>query len=306
MNLFLNLFTTKPKIIVICGPTAAGKTSLSIDIAEKYNGEIISADSRQVYRGLDIGSAKVTKNEMRGIPHYLIDVADPKNIFNVQEFTQQAKLMTQEILARGNTPIISGGTCQYIDALVFNQSYPEVPPNEELRGELELLSKEELYKQIKQKDPKRAQTIDKHNKVRLVRALEIINSIGTVPRQKKSSPYNALFIGLDLPKNSHSKLIKQRIVERFEKQDMLQEAVDLHTAGLSFKRMESLGLEYRYMARHLQGSISRDEMIIELTTKTIQFAKRQRTWFKRNKKIRWFNPITDTVGIHKLVNKFLK
>lgn len=306
MNWFLKLFNSKPKVIVICGPTATGKTALSVALAKCYDGEIISADSRQVYRGLDIGSAKVTTEEMEGIPHYMIDVAEASNIFTVQEYVQQARIYISDIIQRKKTPIICGGTGMYVDALVHNQSFPSVPPNILLRKKLEKLSTEELFNQLQEKDSIRANAIDKHNKVRLVRALEIIDAIGVVPKQKTSLPYKTLFIGLDSQKVELYERIHMRIIERLEKQNMLQEAIDLHIHGLSFERMESLGLEYRYMARHLKGEIDYDEMILELTTKTIQFAKRQRTWFKRNKNIHWFNPIKDQIKIKKYVSDFLR
>jgi tRNA dimethylallyltransferase len=299
------IFKNKPKIIIICGPTATGKTSLSLQIAKQYNGEIISADSRQVYKGLDIGSAKVTKQEMNGIPHHMIDVADPKNTFTAQEFVEKSKKIILQIMLRGNTPIICGGTGMYIDALVYNQSFPNVPPNKKLREKLEQLSIDELFKQLQQKDPRRANTIDKNNKVRVIRSLEIIDSIGIVPKQKQSTLYNPLFIGLDVHKDILNERILERIIERLENQDMLHEVKSLYKNGISYERMESLGLEYRFMARYLQHKITYDNMIEQLHTATKQFAKRQRTWFKRNKKIHWFNPTTDQKDIHFLVKKFM-
>ena len=306
MNLFSFLKKQKPKIIVILGPTATGKTSLSIKIAKKYKGEIISADSRQVYMGLDIGSAKVTQEEMDGIPHYMIDIANPIDRYTVQEFVSAAREKIKEIIARGNTPIICGGTGQYIDALVFNQSFPEVPPNPELRNNLEQLSLEELFKQLQKKDPIRARSIDKHNKVRLVRALEVVDTLGTVPQQKKSSPYKTLFIGLDLENEILHRRIEERIIERFKNQGMLDEAKKLYSQGVSYERMEELGLEYRFMARYLEDKISYKEMVEQLFIATRQFAKRQRTWFKRNENIHWFNPICDQKRIEKLVQGFIK
>lgn len=295
----------KPKIIVICGPTATGKTSLSIDIAKKYNGEVISADSRQVYTGLDIGSAKVTTEEMDGIPHHMIDVADPKDIFSIAQYITQADIHIKDILQRKKTVIVCGGTGMYIDALISGTHFPKVPPNYPLRARLEKQSETALFQQLQKLDSARAQTIDPYNKVRLVRALEVIDSLGVVPKIKHSQKYTPLFIGLDIEKETHKEIIHTRIRERFENQNMLQEAIDLHTNGISYERMESLGLEYRYMARYLQGQISYDEMISELSIKTIQFAKRQRTWFKRNKDIKWFNPTKSTEDIYNAVDKFL-
>ena len=301
-----NRLVQKPKIIVICGPTATGKTSLSIEIAKKYNGEVISADSRQVYIGLDIGSAKVTHEEMQGIPHYMIDVTNAQDVFSVQEYVMLARKKITEILARKKIPIICGGTGMYIDALIYNQSFPNVPANNELRNKLSKLNTEELFLQLQSKDPLRAQNIDHKNPVRLIRALEIIESLGKVPRQKQSKKYNVLFMGLDIPKQQHNKIIEKRIIERLENDNMLKEAEGLYAQGVSYTRMEELGLEYRYMAYYLQKKVSYSEMIQQLTTKTIQFAKRQRTWFKKNKNIHWFNPYNDTQEIESTIRKFIK
>ncbi len=306
MNWFFNLFTTKPKVIVICGPTATGKTSLSIDIAKQYDGEVISADSRQVYTGLDIGSAKVTEEEMDGIPHYMIDIADPREVFSVQQYVKMATSIIHDIHTRNKTVIVCGGTGMYIDSLIHGTQFPEVPPNYALRAKLEQKPTTELYSLLQQKDPRRAKTIDSDNPVRLVRALEVIDAIGVVPKVQKKSKYTTLYIGLDLPKDQLNERIRKRIVDRFENEEMLQEAIDLHADGLSYERMEKLGLEYRYITRHLQGQINYDEMVSELTTKTIQFAKRQRTWFKRNKKIHWFNAMNDQEQILNLVQEFIK
>ena len=302
----LSYFKRKPKIIVVCGPTATGKTSLSVKIAQGYNGEVISADSRQVYRGMDIGTAKVTPKEMQSVPHHMIDVADPTHRYSVQEFASEAREKISEIISRGHVPIICGGTGQYIDALVFNQSFPMVPPNKTLRKKLEKLSTKELFNSLQQQDPRRAKNIDHHNKVRLIRALEIIDAVGVVPRQRVSSPYRVLFVGLDLENELLHQRIVKRINERFEYEGMLDEARRLYSHGLSYERMEELGLEYRYMARHLQGKISYEEMVEQLTIATRQFVKRQRTWFKRNPKIHWFDPARDQDKIHAVVKNFLK
>ncbi|MFT7328174.1 MAG: tRNA dimethylallyltransferase [Crocinitomicaceae bacterium] len=305
MNWIQNFLRIKPKIVVVLGPTATGKTSLSIAIAKKYNGEVISADSRQVYRGLNIGSAKATVKEMDGIPHHMIDIADPKQIFSVQQYTTQGTKSINNILSRKKTVIICGGTGMYIDSLISGTQFPTVPPNPKLRSKIERKSTTELYSLLKLRDPRRAKTIDPDNPVRLVRALEVIDAIGVVPKTKKTSHYNVLYLGIDISKEELNSRIKKRVVDRFEKQNMLQEAIDLETDGLSYERMESLGLEYRFMARHLRGQITYTEMIDQLTVATSQFAKRQRTWFKRNKKIYWFKPKNDQKEIFELVSKFI-
>lgn len=276
----------KPKIIVIVGPTASGKSDLAVKIAKEKNGEVISADSRQVYKGLDIGSGKITKREMRGVPHFLLDVANPKKVFTVADFKKLGQKAIDDILSRGKTPIIVGGTGFYIDALVYDMDIPEVPPNKILREKLEKKSLEQLFTQLQKLDPERADEIDSKNKVRLVRAIEIVKALGKVPKTKKKKQFDVEWIGIDWP----DEILKERIHTRLLKRicgGMIKEAENLHAQGLSYKRMESLGLEYRYMARFLKGEISREEMIAELEIKIRQYAKRQRTWFKRNKDIKW-------------------
>ena len=277
---------SNPKIIVVCGPTATGKSDYAVTLAKKTKGEIISADSRQVYKGLDIGSGKITKREMRGVPHHLLDVASPKKVFNVEQFQKLGKKAIADILKRGHTPIICGGTGFYIDALVYESDFPAVPPNKALRTKLEKKSIEELFTLLQEKDPERANSIDSKNKVRLIRALEIVEALGKVPEVKKESPYDIEWIGLDFSDEILKERIHARLLARIKK-GMLKEAHNLHTQGLSWKRMRELGLEYRYMADHLTGKISKDEMITLLETAIWQYAKRQRTWFKRNKEIRW-------------------
>lgn len=277
---------SKPKIIVVCGPTATGKSDYAVTLAKKIGGEVISADSRQVYKGLDIGSGKITKKEMRGVPHHLLDIASPKSTFTVERFQKLGRKAIADILKRGKTPIICGGTGFYIDTLVYESSFPAVPPNKALRAQLEKKSVEELFTLLQEKDPDRANTIDSKNKVRQIRALEIIQSLGRVPEIKKESPYNIEWVGLDFPDEILKERIHTRLIKRI-KQGMIKEATTLHTQGLSWKRMHELGLEYRFMADHLTRKLSKAEMITQLEAAIWQYAKRQRTWFKRNKEIKW-------------------
>ncbi len=279
----------KPKIIVIVGPTASGKSDLAVNIAKERNGEIISADSRQVYKGLDIGSGKITKREMRGVPHFLLDVANPKKVFTVADFKRLGQKAIDDILSRGKTPIIVGGTGFYIDTLVFDLDLPEVPPNKILREKLEKKTIEELFAELEKLDPERAEEIDSKNKVRLVRALEIVDALGKIPKVNRSEKFNIEWIGIDWPDEVLKERIHTRLLKRI-KSGMIKEAENLHVKGLSYKRMEQFGLEYRYMSRFLKGEISKEEMISELETKIRQYSKRQRTWFKRNKNIKWINP----------------
>ncbi len=296
--------TMKPKLIVIVGPTAVGKSALAIRLARTLGGAIISGDSRQVYKGLNIGSGKITKREMQGIPHYLLDVASPKRTYTAQHFTRDAQKAITKIRNGGKTPIIVGGTGHYIDALVAGVVLPNVPPNKILRARLEKKSAEELYVMLQKKDPQRAHDIDKHNKRRLIRALEIINALGAVPKQHTQSPYDALYIGITLPMAKLKQKIHTRLHERM-KHGMVAEVRRLHAHGVSWKRLEELGLEYRYIAQHLQGKLSREAMLAKLETEIYRYAKRQMTWFKRNQSIHWFPP-TAFSKIQTLSKNFLK
>lgn len=296
---------SQEKIIVVLGPTASGKTSLAILLAKKFNGEVISADSRQVYTGLDIGTGKVTKKEMGGIQHYLIDVINPKKTFTASEFKKLGEKAIQDILKRDKVPIVAGGTGFYIDSLLGNTTIPEVPPNTKLRLQLESLTTETLFKKLQKLDPDRSKTIDQFNKRRLVRALEIVESIGKVPKiQKIQSPYKALKIGPTLSDEELKEKINSRLFVRI-RQGVIAEARNLHKKGLSWKRMEELGLEYRYLSRHLRGQLTKAEMIEQLNIAIWQYAKRQMRWFKRDKKIKWFAP-EQTKKIEKMVKRFLK
>jgi len=294
----------KPKIIVVCGPTATGKSDLAVSIAKEVGGEIISADSRQIYKDLNIGSGKITKKEMRGVPHYMLDIVSAKSTFTVAQFKKKGEKIIQDILKRGKVPIIAGGTGFYIDALVYGITYPEVKPNKELRKELEEKSLEELQVILKKKDKKRYDVIDLDNKVRLVRAIEIIDVLGKVPEPIREEKYNPIFIGLDYSDEILKKRIHDRLLKRM-RNGMKKEVEDLHNSGVSWKRLESLGLEYRYLALFLQNKIPKEEMISELENKIWQFAKRQRTWFKRNKHIYWYD-LSEMHTIQKRVNIFLK
>jgi len=293
-----------PKIIVVCGPTATGKSDLAVTIAKKFGGEVISADSRQVYEGLDIGSGKITKSEMKGVPHHLLDIVSPKKVFTVADFKKLATRAITDILSRENIPIICGGTGFYIQSLVDNTTLPEVAPNTELRKRLQELDLKKLFTKLKNLDPERAKTIDPDNKVRLIRAIEIAIELGQVPRLEALPPsYKVLQIGLDIEDAE----LKERIDVRLEKRlsGIITEVKKLHAGGLSWKRMESLGLEYKYGAQFAQKKISKEEMIEKLNMENWHYVKRQRTWFRKDKRVKWYDP-TDVKAIEKEVKKFLK
>lgn len=280
----------KPKVLVILGPTATGKSDLAVKIALKHRGEVISADSRQVYKGLDIGTGKITKEEMHGIHHFLLDVMSPQKTFSVADYKKLAEEKIKTILKRSKLPIIVGGTGFYIQSIVDDLILPEVPADEDLRKELSTKSLEELVSILEELDPERAKAIDIKNKVRLIRAIEISKTLGKVPKVKKAeSQYDFLQIGLSLSPEEIRAKIKKRLVSRVKK-GMIEEAERLHKKGLSFERMRELGLEYRYLADLLEKRISKKEFMEKLETAIYQYSKRQMTWFKRDKNIKWFNP----------------
>ncbi len=270
------------KIIVVCGPTATGKSDYAVELAKKNNGEIISADSRQVYRGFDIGSGKITKREMKGVPHHLLDVASPKRTFSAAQYKKLADKAIKDILKRGKTPIICGGTGFYIDAVVYDHTFPKVKPNKTLRKQLSRLSPRELFEKLQTLDPDRAQEIDSNNSVRLIRAIEIATALGKVPlrqAQGKQGKYDVEWIYLDFPDEVLKNRIHIRLFARIR--GIVAEVKRLHAQGVSWKRLESFGLEYRYFALYLQGKLSKAEMLTQLEFAIWHYAKRQRTWFKK-------------------------
>ncbi len=279
---------TQNKLVVILGSTASGKTSLSIKLAKKYNGEIISADSRQIYKGLDIGSCKITKKEMQGIPHYLLNVANPKRKFTVAQYQKLALKAINNIHKKGKLPILVGGTGFYIDSVLKGTIIPEVKPDWNLRKKLEKIALPELIKQLKRLDPKRAATIDQNNPRRVIRALEIATKLGgTIPSSSHTKPdFKIIQIGILKTPEELKKNIKKRLLKRLKKDAMINEVKKLHQT-LSWKRLEELGLDYRYVAQYLQQKISRKEMIDKIQIESEHYAKRQMTWFKRDKNIRW-------------------
>lgn len=300
----------RSKIIAIVGTTASGKSDLSVKIARLVNGEVISADSRQVYKGLDIGTGKITLAEMRGVKHHLLDIVDPRKIYTVADYQRDATKAIDDIVSRGKVPIICGGTGFYIDALLKGIVLPEVPPNPSLRARLEKKTAAQLFVILRKLNPVRAKTIDRHNVRRIIRAIEIaefMKKTGDTNLQsqknttaKSTASYDILTIGIMPADNT----LKERIVFRLRKrlkQGMLNEAIYLHKKSLSWKRMEALGLEYRFMAHFLKktsGAKKKDakttvaahvKMVADLETAIWQYARRQKTWFRRDKNIQW-NP----------------
>lgn len=275
-----------PKIIVIVGPTASGKSDLAVLLAKELNGEVISADSRQVYRGMDIGSGKITQKEMQKIPHHLLDVASPTRIFSVAQFKQKGEQTVTDIIKRDKLPIVCGGTGFYIQALVDGLMLPDVRADLKLRKRFSIMNTGELFIMLKKIDPKRAKNIDSKNKVRLIRALEIAMTLGKVPPLKHEAKYSPLFIGLNVPLPTLHERISLRLNKRM-RAGMVSEVKRLLLSGVSTKRMEALGLEYRYIARFLNKQTDKSQMLKELEASIKQYAKRQYTWFRRDKRINW-------------------
>lgn len=274
-------------MVVIVGPTSSGKSELAVALAKKFNGEVISADSRQVYKGLDIGSGKITKRHMQGVAHHLIDVASARRVFTVAQYKKQAEQAIRSITCRGKIPIIAGGTGFYINSLIYGATFPPVPPNAALRKALQKHTPEKLMAMLSALDPARALAIDPQNKQRIIRAIEIVKATGkAVPQISASSPYDILKIGIAAP----PEILKQRIEQRLRvrlRRGMVAEVRQLRNSGISWKRLESLGIEYKHVSRFLRGEISRTEMEEKIKSESWRYAKRQMAWFKRDKEIIW-------------------
>jgi len=304
----------KPKLVVVLGPTASGKTDLSIKLAKKFKGEIVSADSRQVYRGMNIGTGKITKKEMQGIPHYLLDVTSPKKRFTVTEYKTLAEKAIKKIRSKNKIPFLVGGTGFYIQTVVDDVQIPAVKPDWKLRAKLEKKPVPELYKMLKKLDPARARRIDKNNPRRLIRALEIVlKTKQPIPLLSQNKPaFEALFLGVKRGKKELEKLIEKRLLKRL-KSGMIDEVKKLHKSGVSWRRLEEFGLEYRYIALYLQNKIGYSRMVEKLQKETEHYAKRQMTWFsarggsasggKRDKRIKWIKKYSQAEN---LVKNFLK
>lgn len=291
------------KLVVLLGPTASGKSELALKLAKKFKGEIVSADSRQVYSSLDIGTAKPSKKEQKAVFHHLLDVASPKRRFSVARYQKLAKKAIEDIQKRNKLPFLVGGSPLYVYAVADGLIFPQVKPNQKLRAKLNLLSVKELFKKLKKLDPKRARTVENKNKRRLIRALEIILATGeSVPRlKKKPLPYPVLFLGIKKSPQELQERIKRRFLSML-KQGFLNEIKDLRKQGLSWKRIEEFGLEYREGSQYLQGKLSKQEMIEKAIKATQDFARRQMTWFKKDQRISWVKNQKET---EKLLQKFL-
>jgi tRNA dimethylallyltransferase len=281
-----------PKLVVLLGPTASGKSGSGIRLAQHFNGEIISADSRQVYRGLDIGTAKVTPAEQALVPHHVLDVADPREVYTVVQFQQDAITAINDTLKRGHQPFLVGGSPHYIQAVVDNLDIPHIEPQPELRAQLEKRPLPELLAQLEELDPQSAATIDRNNQRRVIRALEVCLISGNPfsQQRKMAEPlYQSLLLGIEWPREILYRRIDARVDERMQ-QGMVQEVQRLLDEGISRERLEALGLEYRYITRLLRGEFkNEDEMVQKLKYAIHDFTRRQLTWFRKDKLIVWVN-----------------
>lgn len=277
-------------LIVILGPTASGKSALGISLAQRFHGEIVSADSRQAYRGLDIGTAKVTPEERALVPHHLLDVADPHEVYTVAQFQRDAIAAIDTILAHGLQPFLVGGSPHYIQAVVDNFDIPQVPPQPELRVQLEARPLPELVTLLEELDPQSAITIDRNNPRRVLRALEVCITTGKPFSKQRGIAvplYRSFLLGIHWPRQDLYSRIDARVDERI-RQGMVQEVQGLLEHGVMHERLEALGLEYRYVSRWLRGEFASEAQMTERLKYAIHdFTRRQLTWFRKDERIVW-------------------
>ncbi len=272
------------KVIAVVGPTASGKTSFAVDLAQKIDGEIISADSRLVYKGFDIGTAKPTLEERKGIPHYMIDIVEPEVDYSAGLYAAEAKKIINDIHSRGKIPIVAGGTGLYINILLMNYDLPKVEPDYDLR---EKLRKEpDLHKILLELDEETANTIDKNDRKKLIRAIEIVKLTGKpVPRRINNSEYEVEWIGLNFPRDVLYDRINRRVDEMLENGLLDETKSLLEKNGRINNLLYTIG--YQEMIQYLDGLLTLDEAVDKLKQNTRRYAKRQLTWFRKNPEIKW-------------------
>ena len=272
------------KVIAVVGPTASGKTSFAVDLAQKIDGEIISADSRLVYKGFDIGTAKPTLEERKGIPHYMIDIVEPEVDYSAGLYAAEAKKIINDIHSRGKIPIVAGGTGLYINILLMNYDLPKVEPDYDL---WEKLRKEpDLHKILLELDEETANTIDKNDRKKLIRAIEIVKLTGKpVPRRINNSEYEVEWIGLNFPRDVLYDRINRRVDEMLENGLLDETKSLLEKNGRINNLLYTIG--YQEMIQYLDGVLTLDEAVDKLKQNTRRYAKRQLTWFRKNPEIKW-------------------
>ena len=286
---------TKPKVIVICGPTASGKTSLSVELAKKCNGEIISADSMQIYKEMNIGTAKVTLEEMQGIKHYMIDIVSPTERYSVAEFKVQAEKAIEEILKKGKTPIIAGGTGLYVNSLIYNIQYNDIKIDEEYRKYLEERVEKEglqsLYEEAKKIDFEAMKSISKNDQKRILRVLEMYHQTGKTKTElekesrKEEVKYDYKVYAISWEREELYKRINKRVDMMIE-QGLIEEVENLLKKYNKFPTAMQ-GLGYKEVVEYLDKKITKEEMIEKIKMETRRYAKRQITWFKKIENVKW-------------------
>ena len=288
------------KLLVIVGATATGKSNLAIKIAKKFNGEIISADSRQIYRNLDIGTGKITEQEQKQVKHYMINIVSVKKQYTVAQYTQQANKIIKKIWRQQKLPIICGGSPLYVISVIEGLQFPKIKTNPKLRAQLAARPLTDLWQELKKLDPGRANNIDSNNKRRIIRALEIIYTTKKPIQPLKKQPLTSdiLILSTQKSKEEIKHLIKTRLDKRL-KQGMIKEVKKLKKQNISSKRLYDLGLEYRYINLYLDKKISYQEMYDTLYKKIIDFAKRQLTWFKKFPNVQYINNDKQAIKIVK-------
>ena len=287
----------KQKVIVICGPTASGKTALSIELAKKINGEIVSCDSMQIYKEMDIGTAKPTKEEMQEIPHYMINTIFPNERYSVADYKKDAKKAIREIIKKGKVPIIVGGTGLYVDSLIYEIEYPDIKFDEKYRQELEEQVRkdglEKLYNKAKKIDPEAMLKISSNDKKRILRVLEIYKATGKTKTEQerksreKEPEFDYLVYGLNMPREKLYERINLR-VDIMIKQGLIKEVEEIYKKYNEFPTAMQ-GLGYKEVVEYLQGKVSKEEMIENIKRETRRYAKRQMTWFRKNKQTIWLD-----------------
>jgi tRNA dimethylallyltransferase len=270
------------RIICVIGPTASGKTAAAIALAKERGGEVISVDSRQVYRTLDIGTEKITQDEMQAIPHHLIDIREPEETYSAGDFVEDAERLIAEITARGRVPILAGGTHFYFDALLYGLP-EETPIRPELRNELEKLTGEELFSRIQEKDARRAAEIDPKNRHRLIRALEIIETLGKVPERTRSElRYHVEWVVINPPMEDLKERITRRLQQTLDR-GLIEEVMQVRER-VGDARLNEFGLEYRIVGEYLRGEREKDTLLAALSSKLFQYARRQKAWIRKLQK----------------------
>ena len=291
-----------PKLIVIEGTNASGKSALGVELASRFGGEIVSADSRQVFERLDLGSGKITPEEMHGVPHHLLNVRKPGEFFSMADFQRLSYEAIDGIISRGNVPFLVGGTGLYVDAVADGYVLSEKSTDLDLRAELETYDTPALYEMLKQKLPDT--DVDPKNRHRVMRLLEKL-AAGDVAPGTKSPRYSLLKFGVTWPRE----ILKQRIDKRLERrlqQGMVDEVKSMLDDGVSEEFLVKLGLEYKYLTWYLTGKIGYEQMVEELAAAIKRFAKRQMTWFRRDPRIIWLDMNEDPVSrASALISEFL-